>query len=166
VEGDALSRTESFWPQYGPYLALGTALTATLGALYYGEIAGLAPCNLCWYQRILMFPLVAILFIGILKHDEGVFDYVLPFSILGIGVSAYHYLIQMGVIGESAVCSVNNPCSKLDVVYLGFVTIPLMSLAAFTIITAVMALGKWASRGAEDVAALPEDATEKGQREK
>jgi disulfide bond formation protein DsbB len=160
-----LSRTDRFWTQYGPYVALGIALTAVLGAVYY-ELAGFAPCTRCWYQRILMYPLVLILLAGILKHDEGVFDYVLPFSILGMGVAAYHYLIQLGVIAESAVCSVGNPCGQPDVNYLGFVTIPLMALAAFTALTLVAALGKWAGRDAAEAAPEPEEAKEESPKER
>ncbi len=155
-----MSRTEAFWTQYGPYLAFGAALSATLGSLYYSEIAGFVLCTLCWYQRILMYPLTLILLIGILKHDGGVFDYVLPLSVLGIGVSTYHYLIQLGVIGHSAACSVGIPCGLRYVNYLGFVTIPLMALTAFTIITSVMVLGKWAGRDAVALAPLLADATE------
>jgi disulfide bond formation protein DsbB len=155
-----LGRTETFWTQYGPYLAFGAALSAMLGSLYYSEIAGFVPCTLCWYQRILMYPLTLILLVGILKHDEGVFDYVLPLSVLGIGVSIYHYLIQLGVIGHSPACSVGIPCGLRYVNYLGFVTIPLMALTAFTIITSVMALAKWAGRDAAAAAPLLADATE------
>jgi disulfide bond formation protein DsbB len=155
-----MNRTETFWMQYGPYLAFGAALSAMLGSLYYSEIAGFVPCTLCWYQRILMYPLTFILLVGILKHDEGVFDYVLPFSVLGIGVSTYHYLIQVGVIGHSAACSVGIPCGLRYVNYFGFVTIPLMALAAFTMITIVMALGKWAGRDAAAVARVVAEVAE------
>ena len=97
-----MSRSGYFWQQYGPYLAFGTALTAMLGSLYYSEVAGFVPCTLCWYQRILMYPLSLIVLVGILKQDGNLPDYVLPFSIIGMGVSAYHYLIQVGVVGHSA----------------------------------------------------------------
>jgi disulfide bond formation protein DsbB len=142
-----LSRTETVWSQYGPYLAFGTALTAMLGSLYYSEIVGFVPCTLCWYQRILMYPLTLILLVGILKQDKGVFDYVLPFSVLGIGVSTYHYLIQLGVIPHSPACAVGIPCGLRYVNYFGVLTIPLMALTAFTIITVVTALGKWTGTG-------------------
>jgi disulfide bond formation protein DsbB len=126
------------WYQVTSYLAFGTALVAMLGSLYYSEIVGYVPCTLCWYQRILMYPLVAITFVSILRADRGLPAYVLPFSISGIGLSTYHYLIQLGVIEHSGVCSVGVPCSGRYVNYAGFVTIPLMALAAFTIITALM----------------------------
>jgi disulfide bond formation protein DsbB len=154
-----LSKTESFWSQYSPFLAFAVALTALLGSLYF-EAIGFAPCVLCWYQRILMYPLALILLVGMLKRDQGVFDYVLPFSVLGMGVSSYHYLIQMGVINHPALCSVGVPCNLRDPIYFGFVTIPLMTLVAFAFITLVMALGKWAGNGARADAPAADEPTE------
>jgi disulfide bond formation protein DsbB len=133
-----------FFQQYGAYLALIPALTAMLGSLYYSEVAGFIPCTLCWYQRILMYPLSLIILIGILKRDEFLPSYVLPFSMLGIGFSSYHYLIQLGVIAHSAACSSGVPCSGRYVNYLGFITIPLMALTAFILITVIMAATRWA----------------------
>jgi disulfide bond formation protein DsbB len=115
-----------------------------LGSLYYSEIAGFVPCTLCWYQRILMYPLTLIMLVGLFKQDGNLPDYVLPFSVLGMGFSTYHYLIQLGVIQHSSVCSVGLPCDLRWVNYFGFVTIPLMALTAFTLITILMALAKWA----------------------
>lgn len=151
-----MSRLKSFWQQYGPYLAFAAALAATLGSLYYSEIAGFIPCTLCWYQRILMYPLTLIILVGILKHDEGLPDYVLPFSIIGVGFSSYHYLIQAGVVGHSAGCTVGLPCDLRWVNYFGFVTIPLLALTAFVIITVAMAFTRWASLSAETVDPLAE----------
>jgi disulfide bond formation protein DsbB len=96
-----------------------------------------------------MYPLAVITLVGILKHDEGLPEYVLPFSIIGVGVSSYHYLIQAGVVGHSAACTVGVPCDLRWVNYFGFVTIPLLALTAFVIITVAMALTKWASLDAE-----------------
>jgi disulfide bond formation protein DsbB len=139
-----LNRRQAFWLDYGPHLAFGTALVATLGSLYYSEIAGFVPCTLCWYQRILMYPLAVLLLIGILKQDRTVSDYVLPLSVIGIGMSTYHYLIQVGAIAHSAVCRAGVPCGLRYVNYLGFVTIPLMALTAFVLITGFMAASRWA----------------------
>jgi disulfide bond formation protein DsbB len=139
-----LNRTTIFWSQYGPYLAFGTALTAMLGSLYYSEIAGFVPCTLCWYQRILMYPLTLIILVGIIQQDEYLPNYVLPFSVIGIGVSTYHYLTQLGIISHSTACSVGVPCNARYVNYLDFVTIPFMALTAFTMITIFMSVTKWA----------------------
>jgi disulfide bond formation protein DsbB len=132
------------WQQYGPYLALAPALTALLGSLYYSEIAGFIPCTLCWYQRILMYPLSLIILVGIIKQDKYLPNYVLPFSIMGMGVSSYHYLIELGLLQQSATCSLGIPCNVRWVNYFGFITIPLLALTAFFMITVIMAATKWA----------------------
>jgi disulfide bond formation protein DsbB len=151
-----LNRSGGFWQQIGPFLAFGTALAAMLGSLYYSEIAGFVPCTLCWYQRILMYPLTLIMLVGLIKQDGNLPDYVLPFSVLWMGFSTYHYLIQVGVIEHSAVCAVGIPCDLRWVNYFGFVTIPFMSLTAFTIITILMSLVKWTSRSEDEAVPAPE----------
>ena len=129
---------------YGGHLAFAPALAAMLGSLYYSEIAGFIPCTLCWYQRILMYPLVLIILVGIIKRDEYLPDYVLPFSILGIAVAGYHYLIQVGVFSHPSTCEAGIPCDMRWVNYLGFITIPFMALIAFTLITVIIGATKWA----------------------
>ncbi len=133
-----------FLQVYGGIMALAVALTATLGSLYFSEVAGFVPCTLCWYQRILMYPLTLIALVGVIKQDEYLPFYVWPLSVLGAGVSSYHTLIQSGVFSHPATCTVGVPCSLRYVNYLGFITIPLMALTAFVLITAVMILTHWA----------------------
>lgn len=123
---------------YGPYFAFVVALTATLGSLFFSEIAHFIPCTLCWYQRILMYPLTIITLVGIIEKDEFLPKYMLPFSIVGMAVSTYHYLIQLGVFGNAASCSIGIPCNARYVSYLGFITIPLMALTAFILLTIIM----------------------------
>lgn len=125
------------------------ALTAVLGSLYFSEIAGFVPCRLCWYQRVLMYPLVIIILIGMIEQDEILPNYVLPFSIIGVGVSGYHYMLQMGILGNSAACTIGVPCNVRYVNYEGFITIPLMALTAFTLITIMMLDIKWGQRKGE-----------------
>jgi disulfide bond formation protein DsbB len=130
-----------------PYLAFGAALIATLGSLYYSEIRGFIPCTLCWYQRILMYPLVLVTLVGILTRDARLPYYVLPLSVVGLGLSTYHYLIQLGIIERTAACAVGVPCNARYVNYFGFVTIPLMAATAFAIITLSMAVARRARSG-------------------
>ncbi len=124
--------------RFGVPLALIVAFTAVSGSLYFSEIAGFVPCRLCWYQRILMYPLVIVILIGLIEQDEILPHYVLPFSISGIGVSSYHYLLQLGVIGEAGACAIGIPCNLRYVNYAGFITIPFMALTAFILITIIM----------------------------
>ncbi|MFQ5434013.1 MAG: disulfide oxidoreductase [Anaerolineae bacterium] len=131
-------RLKTFMQNYGAHLAFAVALTAMLGSLYFSEIARFIPCTLCWYQRILMYPLTVIILVGIIERDEFLPKYVLPLSIIGIGISSYHYLLQLGVFGHASGCTVGVPCNSRYVNYLGFITIPFMALTAFILITIIM----------------------------
>lgn len=64
------------------------ALIATLGSLFFSEIMLWEPCRLCWYQRILMYPLVILLGIAVLKKDRRIKRYVIPMSVIGLIISA------------------------------------------------------------------------------
>lgn len=115
------------------------AAVSALGALFLGEVMGFAPCVLCWYQRIFMFPLVFVLAVGLFPFDPRVVRYGLPLAIVGWLVAAYHVLLTAGIIPESATpCTKGVPCGLVQVEWFGFVTIPLLSLAGFTAITALL----------------------------
>jgi disulfide bond formation protein DsbB len=125
------------------YLAFLVVLLSILGSLYFSEVMNFAPCVLCWYQRILMYPLALILLVGIWKKDKNVDSYVLPFSILGFLIALYHNLLYYNIIPESLrPCRVGVSCAAKYLELFGFVTIPLMSLVAFAFITACMVLYK------------------------
>ena len=124
---------------YLAYAAWAQALIATTGSLFFSEVLGLAPCVLCWYQRILMYPLVIILGAGILLRDRHLRLYVLPLSVLGLVVAAFHNLLYFGVIPEGATqCALGVSCTTRYFALLGFIDIPLMSLTAFAVITLAM----------------------------
>ncbi len=125
--------------KYIVYLAWIQSIFATLGSLYYSEIMHYTPCVLCWYQRIFMYPLVLLLLVGILRKDKKIYQYVLPMSIVGWGIALYHVLLQKGIISEAlAPCVAGVSCVTKYAGYFGFITIPVMSLTAFTIITICM----------------------------
>ncbi len=126
--------------KYALYLAFLQAWVATLGSLYYSEILKLEPCVLCWYQRILMYPLVIILPVGIILKDKRVAYYVLPFSILGALLALYQYLLQFTPLSKinPVACNSLNPCEAIQMAYFGFITIPLLSFLAFVAITGLM----------------------------
>jgi disulfide bond formation protein DsbB len=103
------------------------------------EIMGFAPCVLCWYQRIFMFPLVFILAAGLFPFDPKVLRYALPLAAVGLLVAGFHLLLVAGVIPESLTpCRQGIPCSTVQVEWLGFVTIPLLSFFAFLVINALL----------------------------
>jgi disulfide bond formation protein DsbB len=115
------------------------ATISTLGALFLGEVMGLTPCVLCWYQRICMFPLVFILAAGLFPLDAKVVRYAFPLAITGWGIAVFHLLLAQGVIPETITpCTQGVPCSELQIEWFGFVTIPLLSVAAFSAINALL----------------------------
>jgi len=123
------------------YIALLAAWIAMLGSLFFSEVMGYIPCTLCWYQRIIMYPLTAIIAVGILRRDTGLPIYILPFSVLGIVVSSYHYLLQKtDLFGGVSACQEGIPCSTMWFNWFGFVTIPFLALLAFLTITMMAAI--------------------------
>jgi disulfide bond formation protein DsbB len=122
-----------------PYIVFCISTIALFMSLYFSEIMKLVPCKLCWYQRINMYPILPMTVAGILMKDKKLACYVLPLSIAGLLLALYHNLLVWGIVPESAApCTAAVACSKQDFVLYGFITIPLMSLAAFAIITILM----------------------------
>ena len=110
------------------------AVGATTGSLYFSEIAGLTPCELCWYQRILMYPLVVILGVAAYEDHTAVWKTGLPFSSLGVVIAAYHSYIQIAP-EATATCGVSGGCGSILWRGFGIFTIPRLSLLAFVLIT-------------------------------
>jgi disulfide bond formation protein DsbB len=116
---------------------------ATMGSLFFSEVMELAPCTLCWVQRIFMFPLAIILLLGLFPFDPNVVRYALPLAVIGGAVALYHLLLQLGIIPESAApCRAGVPCSEAQVEILGFVSIPMLSLLVFASVTGLLSLLK------------------------
>jgi len=111
------------------------SLCATFGSLFYSEIAGYTPCLLCWYQRIFMYPLIIILGIATYKKDNKIGGYVIPLSMFGGVIAAYHYYTQLlSNALPAGVCAVGEECSRKYVLHYGYITIPIMALTAFLLI--------------------------------
>lgn len=117
-----------------PYLAWIIALLSTVGSLFFSEVMQLPPCVLCWYQRITMYPLVIIIGVGIVTRDGSrMKNYALPVCLTGLAISIYHNLLYYGLIPESITpCAEGVSCTSRQIEWLGFITIPLMALTAFT----------------------------------
>jgi disulfide bond formation protein DsbB len=130
------------------YLAWFIALVATVGSLFFSEVMLLPPCLLCWYQRIAMYPLVIIIGSGIIMRDSRMRNYALPVCLIGLAVSIYHNLLYYRIIPESlAPCVQGISCTSRQIEWLGFITIPLMSLAAFVGLTLCLLFYKSDQKG-------------------
>ncbi len=141
------------------YVALLAAWVATCGSLYMSEALGWIPCLLCWYQRILMYPLALITATGILTNDRRMHRYLLALAVPGMGMSLYHYLYQKsdfvrGLLPSS--CVVGVPCSADYLNWLGgVVTIPFLALIAFTVIVLAAVASRLADEPEEETLEAP-----------
>lgn len=116
----------------GLWLAALIAVAATFGSLYFSEVAGYVPCQLCWFQRIAMYPLVIILPIAALRRDRQAIWYVLPIAALGAGIAGWHRLVELRPQLEGSSCSAVGPsCAASWFEQFGFVTLAFMAFSGF-----------------------------------
>ncbi len=111
------------------------SLVATLGSLYFSEIRMYLPCEMCWYQRIIMYPIALISLIGLIRNDVNARYYVRVFSGIGILLSVYHYSLQkISFFADSLPACTGVDCTVQYINWFGFVTIPFLALIAFILI--------------------------------
>ena len=116
--------------------ATGIATIATAGSLYLSLGVGLIPCEFCWYQRILMYPLVVILGVAAVERRVTVYRTGLPLALGGTTIAAYHSWLQY--TATSTGCTFSEvSCATVQYRVAGF-TIPNLSLTAFVIISVFM----------------------------
>jgi disulfide bond formation protein DsbB len=131
------------------WLAWGVALIATLGSMYFSEVAHFQPCRLCWFQRIAMYPLAVVLLVAALRRDgREAALYGLAFPILGGLVSIYHLYIEANPEAETASCKVGASCATKWIDKFGWVTIPMLALTAFITIATLLLFARSRARTA------------------
>ena len=133
---------------YELWLAFVVASIATGGSLFFSEIAHFVPCELCWYQRICMYPLSITTLLAALFDDPRAARYLLPLPVVGAGVSVYHLLVENGVVGESLTCRISAPggCTVKWINEFGYMTIPTLALTAFALVFAFLLLAAYEPR--------------------
>jgi disulfide bond formation protein DsbB len=138
---------------YELWAAFAVSAIATGGSLFFSEIAHFVPCELCWFERICLFPLSIITLLAALAADYRVARYLLPLPIAGAGVAIYHVLVERGVVGQSTTCLVSAPggCATKWINEFGFVTIPTLALTGFLFLTFLLGL---AAAGGENTATV------------
>ena len=112
---------------------------SVLASLFFSEIMEFAPCILCWYQRICLFPLVVILARGLFPFDRNVVKYALPLVAVGWLLAAYHNLLYTGIIPANLQpCSKGISCTEEYVELLGFLSIPMLALLSFSALLGIL----------------------------
>ncbi len=127
---------------YELWAAFLVSAIATGGSLFFSEIAGFVPCELCWYQRICMYPLSIITLLAALANDYRIARYLLPLPLVGACVSVYHLLVENSVVGQSSACLVSAPggCATKWINQFGYITIPTLALTAFVLLIELLGL--------------------------
>lgn len=134
-------KSESTIPSSVVLFVFIIAITATLGSLFFSEVMKFVPCSMCWYQRIFMYPLVLIFLVNLLYPDDKMLKYALPLVVVGFSFSVYHNLLMFGIIPEKIVpCVQGVPCSTRYIDWLGFITIPFLSLISYGLILIALIL--------------------------
>jgi len=128
---------------YELWLVFLVSSIATAGSLFFSEIAGFSPCELCWYQRICMYPLTIITLLAALANDRRMARYLLPLPLVGAGVSIYHLLVENGVVEQAKACLLSAPggCATKWINEFGYVTIPTLALTGFVLCAAFLLMG-------------------------
>jgi disulfide bond formation protein DsbB len=137
-----LTRVRGVLWGYELWAAFLVAAIATGGSLFFSEIAGFIPCELCWFQRICMYPLSIITLLAALRNDFRVARYLLPLPLVGAGISIYHILIEQGVVQQSTSCLLSAPggCATKWINEFGYMTIPTLALTAFLLLLILLTL--------------------------
>ena len=126
---------------YELWAAFVVSSIATGGSLFFSEIAHFVPCELCWYQRICMYPLSLLTLFAAVHNDYRMPRYLIPFCLAGGGVSVYHLLVENRVVGESQACLISAPggCGVKWINEFGYITIPTLALSAFALLLVLFA---------------------------
>jgi len=125
---------------YELWLAFLVTALATGGSLFFSEIANFVPCELCWFERICMYPVAVVLLLAALANDHRAAQYLLPLPLVGAGLAVYHILIEEGALSQPQACLVSAPggCATKWIEEFGWVTIPNLTLTAFVLALAFL----------------------------
>jgi disulfide bond formation protein DsbB len=139
---------------YELWAAFVVAALATGGSLFFSEIAGFVPCDLCWFQRICMYPLSILLLFAAFHGDYTFARYLIPLPLVGACVSVYHLLVENQVVSEPNACKIGGAgCAVKWINEFGYMTIPTLALTGFLLLIGFLSLA--AAGGAEEPATLP-----------
>ena len=154
----ALPALRSVVEGYELWLAFLVSAIATGGSLFFSETAGFVPCELCWYQRICMYPLAIVTLLAAAFDDRRVARYLLPLPVVGAGVSVYHLLIENGLVKQSQICLLSAPggCATKWIDQFGYVTIPTLALTGFALCFAFLLLAAFDAGPADATATVVE----------
>jgi disulfide bond formation protein DsbB len=110
------------------------AVLATVGSLYFSEVARFTPCTLCWYQRIAMYPFVVLLGVAAVRREQRAPTGASTLALAGAVVAAYHVALEWIPSLDTGACSAAVPCTFVWFRVFGVISLPTLALIAFLLI--------------------------------
>lgn len=141
-----------FFKNYTFYFGFLAALGAVALSLFYSEIVGYPACELCWIQRIFLYPQLILFGMELYKKERSIIDFSIVFAILGSITSIYHIYVEAGGT-KGLACANIDPSSTTEIscavryIYeFGYVTMPIMALTLSLFIISILLNYKYMSK--------------------
>lgn len=134
--------------RYIPLFGFLVTFAAMIGSLLYSYYLGVAACDLCWFGRIFIYPLVFIFGLAWLRGDDivksGLVDYILLISGIGLLISLYHHYLQMGydLLAPCSTAPFAVDCATPTFIEYGFITFPFMGVVTCALVILLILTAK------------------------
>lgn len=138
-----------FFKKYAFYIGFMVSLGAVALSLFYSDVIGFPPCELCWIQRIFLYPQLILFSMELYKRDRTMIDFSIALAFFGMITSLFHLYIENGG-ASSLACATGGTaaisCATRYVYEFGYVTIPVMALTSSVFFILLMVNYKYMSR--------------------
>lgn len=133
----------------GDWLLFSAWLVSLFGfcfSIFYGEILHHAPCPLCWYQRIALFPLVFLLGFALYRGDWIVISYATPLALFGFFTALFQAVKDYIPFFKTDFCSLGTSCADAAFPLLGSMNFPVVSAIGFALLTFLLILSHFSTQ--------------------
>jgi disulfide bond formation protein DsbB len=137
-ETDAGAKVAHWVGRHSIWLAFTICAASLAGSLFYSGLVGFPPCELCWWQRIFLYPQAILLAIAYFTDDEHIHKYCIALSSFGFVIAAYNVWLQFGGTSLGPCSATAVSCSLRYFLEFGYVTLPTMSITAFGLLLVIM----------------------------
>lgn len=138
-----------FFEKYTFIFGFLTGLGSMVVSLWYSGVIGFPPCELCWMQRIFLYPQLILFGMELWKRDRTIINHSLALAFVGSLISIFHIYIENGG-GSSLACVTGTAtevsCAIRYVYQFSYVTIPIMALTASVFIIFLLVNYRYISR--------------------
>jgi disulfide bond formation protein DsbB len=124
------AKTIGYIRSHGVLVGIDIALITVLGSFFYSWVLGYPPCELCWWQRVFLFPTLVLFVVAWKRGDKLVFSYVTPLASAALIIALYQVLAQTTGLSLTDCTAVGGACSKVYVKAFGYITIPVMGVTS------------------------------------